>query len=178
MLESDPVKSQQSWRIRRAAVSEYDASIIRDIAHKGWIASYSRFFPRDVIETFLTEVYQTHKLLMTFQSKYDLVLIIETSKGEALGFAHVRLAKHGRFADLIRLYMYPEQTGKGFGKVLIHAVFDELKARNIEMLRVDVHAENEGAIRFYEREGFKFFSRARGMIQNWDVPMVVLQREI
>jgi putative acetyltransferase len=52
---------------------------------------------------------------------------------------------------LDQLCVHPEQFGAGVGAALLAAARD----RSPRLVRLDVNADNERAIRFYQREGFK-----------------------
>ena len=67
--------------------------------------------------------------------------------GEIIGFA----ARDG--AWLMNLYVKPGWTGRGVGSKLLEAVLIEA-AGATPMLRLHTFARNEGARRFYERQGF------------------------
>jgi len=61
----------------------------------------------------------------------------------------------GRFAELETLCLLPEARGEGLGKRMMDAVYAELRGLGIRALEIGVLATNEGAARFYEREGFR-----------------------
>ena len=67
--------------------------------------------------------------------------------GEIIGFA----ARDG--AWLMNLYVKPGWTGRGVGSKLLEVVLNEA-AGATPMLRLHTFARNEGARRFYERQGF------------------------
>lgn len=55
----------------------------------------------------------------------------------------------------LHIDILPEYQSKGYGSDLMNALLQELKARNIKGIMLTADAENKGAIRFYERFGFK-----------------------
>ena len=60
-----------------------------------------------------------------------------------------------RFAELQSLSVEAERRGEGLGERLMEAVYAELRALDVRELVIGVMASNEGAIRFYERLGFR-----------------------
>ena len=62
----------------------------------------------------------------------------------------------------LHINLLPEFQGKGYGTLMINSLLDELKARNVKAVMLLADAENTGAVRFYERNGFKKFITAFG----------------
>lgn len=52
-----------------------------------------------------------------------------------------------------------EYQNQGFGAKLMNTLFDELKRRNVKGVMLQTDFDNTGAVRFYERLGFKTLSR-------------------
>ena len=62
----------------------------------------------------------------------------------------------------LHINLLPEYQGKGFGTLMINSLLDELKEKKVKSIMLLADAENTGAIRFYERNGFKKFITAFG----------------
>ncbi len=60
-----------------------------------------------------------------------------------------------RIAELQTLSILPERRGRGIGAALMESVFAELRVLGVHELLIGVLAGNEGALRFYERRGFR-----------------------
>ena len=74
------------------------------------------------------------------------------SGGSVVGFAAVagqRLGSRKQYADLSLFYVSEPFRGRGIGKKLLE---DAKKGR--QLLTLAVYRENQGAERFYRREGF------------------------
>jgi ribosomal protein S18 acetylase RimI-like enzyme len=61
--------------------------------------------------------------------------------------------------DLESLAVSPAARGAGVGTLLVAAARDVLRERGVENWTVSVVEANVGAVRLYEREGFRPFSR-------------------
>jgi ribosomal protein S18 acetylase RimI-like enzyme len=48
----------------------------------------------------------------------------------------------------------PEARGQGVGRLLLEKAYDELISKGVRTVGLDVVSTNDGARRFYEREGF------------------------
>ncbi len=55
----------------------------------------------------------------------------------------------------LHIDILPEYQGKGYGTKLVKALLYELKRENIKGIMLTADYENTGAVRFYERLGFK-----------------------
>ena len=59
-------------------------------------------------------------------------------------------------AELLSIMVEPTARSSGIGAQLMHALLDECRARDIDLLDVTVDADNAGARRFYERHDFEY----------------------
>jgi len=91
----------------------------------------------------------------------DAFLLTAERGGIVVGYAlaHMHDADEswdtgGRFGVLESLSVLPGMRGRGLGRRLMHAVYGELRRLGIQTLEIGVVAANDGARRFYEREGF------------------------
>src|SRR5215469_7057895 len=62
-------------------------------------------------------------------------------------------------ANLISIAVIPEARGRGAASLLLSSTLRRLKLRGVERLTLVVRKSNGGAIRFYERHGFKRLRR-------------------
>ena len=91
------------------------------------------------------------------------VLIAEAEEeSRAIGYALVHYREPddsrmtaGRFAELESLAVLSEVRGRGIGTALMAAVYRELRELGVGELEIGVLVTNDGARRFYEREGFR-----------------------
>jgi ribosomal protein S18 acetylase RimI-like enzyme len=60
----------------------------------------------------------------------------------------------GRVGHVDSFYVLPEMRGRGVGRLLMDAAYDEMRRAGATAVALDVVAENEAARRFYERDGF------------------------
>ncbi len=101
---------------------------------------------------------------------YDLEAYVKSPDVEVLvavlgdevigsGYAKIKTSKtyeqHDQHAYLGFMYVKPEHRGKGVNRILMQALIDWAKSRNLKELRLDVYSGNDGAIRAYEKVGFQ-----------------------
>ena len=73
-----------------------------------------------------------------------------------------------------------ERRGQGIGRRLLHALLDWTKPRGYRRIELEVFANNPGAIRLYEREGFAQEGRRRGtvMVGDTEVDMLMMAKRV
>ena len=76
--------------------------------------------------------------------------------GYVLGFVQEpsEMWDTGRIGHIDSFLVTPEARGKGVGSLLLEKVYDHLGRIGVRTVGLDVVSRNEGARRFYEREGF------------------------
>lgn len=89
-----------------------------------------------------------------------------TQKGELLGYLKVRWDRPaevfdaaGAALELQRIYILKEHWNKGYGKNMLDFVINWAKFKGFDWVWLIVWFKNEGAIRFYEREGWEICGR-------------------
>jgi len=80
--------------------------------------------------------------------------------GDVVGFVHYTVERGSLAQDLTRgvvndLYVVPERRGEGIGTALLDAAEATLRDRGVEAVSVEALADNEHAIRLYERRGYR-----------------------
>jgi RimJ/RimL family protein N-acetyltransferase len=102
-------------------------------------------------------IYYDLDILLTSEASHVIVaeaegLIIGT------GYAQIRASKpslkHTRHSYLGFMYVSPEYRGLGINKHIIDRLIDWSKEQGVMDFYLDVYAENEAAIRAYEKVGF------------------------
>ena len=61
----------------------------------------------------------------------------------------------GPVAELVSMWVDPAHRTSGVGRVLVESVVDWVAGRGLPEVRLMVAAENQAAVRFYERLGFR-----------------------
>lgn len=100
---------------------------------------------------------------------YDLAKLVESDlcgvfvaelDGEiiASGYALEKEAKdyekHEKFAYLGFMFVKPEHRGKGVNQLILDALLDWARERNLTEVRLEVYQENSSAIKAYQKAGF------------------------
>lgn len=89
-----------------------------------------------------------------------LIVAEENNEIIASGYALIKKAEKNyyRFKEYVYLgfmYVKPEHRGKGINKVITDELIAWAKSRGINEVRLEVYAQNESAIKAYEKAGFE-----------------------
>jgi len=72
------------------------------------------------------------------------------------------------FADIHHIEVLPEFRGKGYGTKLLALFLDEMKRRDVTVVTLEVHVDNEVAIGLYKKFGFQCVNVRAGYYQGSD----------
>lgn len=135
-----------------------DASIdhihlIQSLAERIWWPTYLPLLDKGQIEYMLANIYSPAALEKVIRDGSQHFILIYDEKGPQ-GFASYgpRLDEPGVY-KLHKLYVLPENHGKGYGKSLIDEIRGRLKGKSVDFLDLNVYKKNP-ALKFYERIGF------------------------
>ena len=102
--------------------------------------------------------------------------LVAEVEGNTVGFVSFRAVEHE--AELLNLAVLPAFRRLGMGARLLDQVLQEAARRGALELFLEVRDSNPGALRFYERFGFKLKSRRRGYYSHPPADALVLHRSL
>ncbi|BAU56053.1 GNAT family N-acetyltransferase [Mucilaginibacter gotjawali] len=91
----------------------------------------------------------------------DVELLVAECDGELAGSGYARIEdvkdylKHPQHAYLGFMYVKPEFRGRGVNQMIIGGLKEWCRERHITEMRLEVYDDNLGAIKAYEKAGFK-----------------------
>jgi ribosomal-protein-alanine N-acetyltransferase len=97
----------------------------------------------------------------------------EDAATQLLGYAG--LASNGAEADVQTIAVAPHAQGRGVGALLLGALLQEAARRGCSTVLLEVRADNEPAIRLYQRHGFERIAIRRGYYQPGDVDAHIMR---
>ncbi len=129
-------------------------SIIRQLAIDTWKVVYKEIISQQQIDYMLELNYSTSSLqdqIALLQHQFILIKEHELS----LGFASyaVKSIDAPTVFRLHKLYVLPNQHGKGLGKKLLDFIISDVKSKGAVILELNVNRNNK-AIDFYKKNGF------------------------
>lgn len=107
--------------------------------------------PQDqlVVETIGNRIKPNYKVSM---NDFTNTLVYELNQ-HILGFVVYSIV--GDIAEIIDIAVTKDEEGKGLGSKLIESVMKKVEESGLHSISLEVREDNERAIQFYEREGFK-----------------------
>lgn len=135
-----------------------DISAIHLLAHKIWPVSYHGILPEEQIALMLDKMY-SHESLRSQMDEGIIFLIVEL-EDRPIAFASYSLSDHKQSIYKIhKLYLLPEEQGKGIGALLTNFIKDDVLARGAKVLELNVNRNNP-AFYFYKKYGFEVHEEA------------------
>ncbi|CAM3912055.1 GNAT family N-acetyltransferase [Janibacter anophelis] len=94
----------------------------------------------------------------TLLARDDVLVLLAEHDGAAVGFAYLTLRPtpyhDGPLAQLEELYVAPALRDGGIGTLLLTTVVDDLRAKGVGEVHINVDEVDVDTRRFYERHGF------------------------
>ena len=145
----------------RLATSK-DAEIIADLSRQTFYETFALQNTTSDMEKFLNEQFTREKLIAEVSEPW-LIFFLAFMDDEAVGYVKL---KDGivpseligqSCMEIARIYSVQNMIGKGVGKKLMQASLNVAEQRKKQTLWLAVWKDNQRAIDFYERWGFKIF---------------------
>jgi [ribosomal protein S18]-alanine N-acetyltransferase len=138
---------QRSWMAPLGLHIEPSQPRDADAVAKLHARSFYRGWPRQDIEAYMLD-------------PDTPTLVACDAKRKVAGFAMLRLL--GDDAELMTIAVDPKYRGKGVGKALMQACFEDLRMTPSRRMILEVATDNPAAIKLYDNLGFKTLSERKG----------------
>ena len=135
-----------------------DIDVIHQLAHRIWPVSYKEMISPQQMEYMLKMMYSHESLQYQLKTQQHTFIIAYDEK-EPVGFA-AYFPKYDISPAMYRLdklYVLPDQQGKGIGKILIDHIITAIKPQGASLLELTVNRNNK-ALSFYQKLGFSIVS--------------------
>jgi [ribosomal protein S18]-alanine N-acetyltransferase len=144
--------------IRLMAAADHRA--VAEIGFSAWISSdaWSVQRPTDAVVDHVRRAFDAFPA-----EAQDLVTVAEQD-GKVAGWTALNRERN----HISDLWVHPECQGLGIGRSLIYHLLSRMQSEGMSRATIHTHASNSGAIRLYERAGFRIvwrgmeFSRSAG----------------
>ncbi len=138
--------------VRKAGITDLD--ILRRF-EQGIIAAERPFNP--TLKDDPVYYYELEGMLEDPQ--VDLIVAESGNEVIACGYSRIESSshylKHSRHAYFGMMFVHPLYRGKGVNGVIMEALKQQVKARGVNELRLEVFSLNQSAIKAYEKAGFE-----------------------
>ena len=126
-----------------------ELSRINDLAKKTWFDTYKSILKEDQLIYMFDMMYNIKNLEHNMKNGSSFYIIYDR---EDVGF--VEYIIKDKVVKLNKIYVTPNQQGKGIGKILIKFVCDIAKKQRKQQVELNVNRYNK-AVNFYLKENFK-----------------------
>lgn len=133
---------------------------------------YTDIYNQHVLQVWEQAVLATHHFLSTEDFNEIKVLVNTINFNEFVVFCSIHDNQVTGFIGVANkkiemLFITPSHFGKGLGKALLFFAINQLHAT-----MVDVNEQNESAVKFYEKHGFKTYERTEKDDQGRNYPLL------
>ena len=133
--------------------SLHDIPVIRSLAEETWWPTYSSIISVEQIRYMLDTIYSAEELARVMKNGSQTFILLSDENGPQ-GYASFGLRpENSEICKLHKLYVLPENHGKGYGKMLVDEVVRRM-VPGVKHLELNVNKHNK-AKEFYQRIGFK-----------------------
>jgi diamine N-acetyltransferase len=136
---------------------------IKNLAEEIWWPTYSPILSQEQIRFMLDKFYSIDALESTIRSQSQLFILLKDQHGYQGFAAYGPLADQPEIMKLHKLYVRPDNHGKGYGRILIQEIKDRSLNEKKTSLILNVNRYNPAKI-FYEKIGFQ-------VIKEEDIPV-------
>lgn len=151
-----------------------DLPAVSALLAETWHATYDALYGAERVSD-LTARWHAVDVLAAEIGAADRGLLLAERSGRVVATASIRRTTDGAMLD--RLYVHPDVQGHGLGTELLAAALSAHS--DAAQVTLEVEPENTGAIRFYERHGFRITGRTADCAGTGDgIPAVVMTRDI
>ena len=141
-----------------------DCELIAQIGKKSFLDSHGKSASKENIETFITKTYNKETLIKELNNPTIEYLLIYY-KNKIAGYSKIELnipnsnIEHKRITKLDRFYLLKEFYGQKLGIKLFNFNIELSKKNQQNGIWLAVWVENQRAIKFYTKLGFKIVGK-------------------
>ena len=127
---------------------------IQNLANIIWPATYSELITPQQVDYMMELIYSRSSLKKQIEKGHQFIVAYDD--GKAVAFASYSARENdASIYKLHKIYILPNQQGKGIGKRLINYVIKDIAPATTLQLNVN---RNNKALRFYQKIGFKIIA--------------------
>jgi ribosomal protein S18 acetylase RimI-like enzyme len=155
-------------------MADGDADAVSDLVSTSWRLSYGPLMGDDRAREESAARHRPEMIRKDLARPHSESFVARAAGGDIVGYAYARVAKGVLWLD--RLHVRADWQGRGCGAALLHAAMANYVGE--PAISVEVIKGNDGAVRFYEREGFHRVSEQDACGGIGGVPTLILRRPL
>lgn len=133
-------------------VNTEDLAIIESLARKIWPIAYQDILSKEQLNYMLKMFYSEKALKEQLRKKHQFYLLKKNE--EFLGFVSFEINCMPNKTKIHKIYILPNQQGKGLGRILFEKVKEEAIKQEQQAIFLNVNKYNKAKV-FYINLGFK-----------------------
>lgn len=139
-----------------------DALLLQKLADSIWRLHFPGIISDAQIDYMLGEMYDPGVIIDELGR--GIIWKIAYSQGVPAGYCSYGILKNDldngndadkEFCKLFKLYVHPDRQRQGIGRLFLEKTKEYCRANSISRLRLNVHRDNQKALKAYETYGFK-----------------------
>ena len=139
-----------------------DLVVLRDISAKTFVTAFAAQNTKEDMAIYVAKAFTPAQIKAELDNKDSLFYFVQIAD-KIIGYLklNVNTAQTEAISnglEIERIYLLSAFQGKGYGQIMMDKAFEIAKALKKTRLWLGVWEKNKGAIRFYERNGFKQFT--------------------
>ena len=139
----------------KCIVDSKDFETIRQIAFETWPNAYGSIVTKEQLNYMLEKIYDVASLQHQQERLGHRFILAVDENNTAIGFASFSTYENqNNHHRLHKLYVLPNQQQKGIGKLLLEAIYTEIKKNGNGSIELNVNRYND-ALTFYKKLGFE-----------------------
>jgi ribosomal protein S18 acetylase RimI-like enzyme len=132
-----------------------DFETIRQIAFETWPIAYGKIITKEQLNYMLEKIYAITSLQHQQENLGHRFILAVDENNAAIGFASFSTVENQKnHHRLHKLYVLPNQQQKGIGKLLLEAIYSDIKKNGEGSIELNVNRYNN-ALAFYQKLGFE-----------------------
>lgn len=143
----------------------HDISELQEVYVNAYVPVFADHWTENGMEFYLERESNTERLKSDVKdADYEYYFI--QKNGKNIGFIKTKDKSSDLFpeldnCELEKIYILPEYSGMGIGKMALTEVIDRARLKGKKLLFLSVIDTNKNAVAFYKKLGFEFHSKTR-----------------
>lgn len=127
---------------------------IQNLANIIWPATYSELITPQQVDYMMELIYSRSSLEKQIEKGHQFIVAYDEEKAVAFA-SYSAKENNASIYKLHKIYILPDQQGKGIGKQLINYIIQDIAPASSLQLNVN---RNNKALQFYQKIGFKIIT--------------------
>lgn len=145
-------------------VQKSDVEELQEVGIRSFLEAFGEMNDERYMKEYLDDKFSIRHLLQEIKNPASLFFFLK-KQDSIIGYLKVNAVIsdepniEGKSLEIQRIYLLSDYQGQGGGKILIEKALEIAKDQKVKTVWLGVWEKNFGAIRFYERYGFKAYDK-------------------